>query len=236
MKCAVHPEVDATGFCRNCGKPMCPVCVRPVRDVLYCEDCLAMVMGVPSPNANTAQPGYATPPNPGENLPPSMMSSAGPPALLATLPPAQSKGAANPALAFLLGFVPGLGAIYNGEYNKALIHIVVFGAIILGLSTDIGEGMTGILVFMLVAFVFYMAIDATRVAKARQTGVMLADPFESWSKERPLGPIILIGVGALFLLNNFGFFDFFRVRQIFWPLVLIGIGVLMLRKRVGGQS
>jgi Domain of unknown function (DUF5668) len=43
-------------------------------------------------------------------------------------------------------------------------------------------------------------------------------------------------VGALFLLNNFGFFDFFRVRQIFWPLVLIGIGVLMLRKRVGGQS
>ena len=43
MKCAVHPDVDATGFCRNCGKPMCPVCVRPVRDVLYCEDCLANV-------------------------------------------------------------------------------------------------------------------------------------------------------------------------------------------------
>ena len=32
MKCAVHPEVDATGFCRNCGKAMCPACVRPVRD------------------------------------------------------------------------------------------------------------------------------------------------------------------------------------------------------------
>ena len=50
MKCAVHSEADATGFCRNCGKPMCPVCVRPVRDVLYCEDCLAGVMGMP-PNA-----------------------------------------------------------------------------------------------------------------------------------------------------------------------------------------
>ena len=47
MKCAVHPEVDATGYCRNCGKPMCPACVRPVRDVLYCEDCLANVMGIP---------------------------------------------------------------------------------------------------------------------------------------------------------------------------------------------
>jgi multisubunit Na+/H+ antiporter MnhB subunit len=112
----------------------------------------------------------------------------------------------------------------------------VFGAIILGLSSDLGDGMTGILVFMLVAFVFYMAIDAMRVAKARQTGEALQDPFEAWSKHRPLGPIILISVGALFLLNNFGFFDFFRVRQIFWPLVLIGIGVLMLRNRVGGQS
>ena len=50
MKCAVHTEVDATGYCRNCGKPMCAVCVRPVRDVLYCEDCLAGVMGLP-PNA-----------------------------------------------------------------------------------------------------------------------------------------------------------------------------------------
>jgi Domain of unknown function (DUF5668) len=234
MRCAVHPEVDATGFCRNCGKAMCPTCVRPVRDVLYCEDCLATVMGMPAPNANVAQPGYATA-TPGQNVAPSMMRPAGPPAPLVPVGPAEPRGA-NPGLAFLLGFVPGLGAIYNGEYNKALIHIVVFGAIILGLSTDLGDGMTGILVFMLVAFVFYMAIDAMRVAKARQTGVTLADPFESWSKQRPLGPLILIAVGALFLLNNFGFFDFFRVRQIFWPLVLIGIGVLMLRNRVGGQS
>ena len=38
MKCAVHPEVDATGFCRNCGKAMCSVCARPVREVLYCGE------------------------------------------------------------------------------------------------------------------------------------------------------------------------------------------------------
>lgn len=45
MKCAVHPDVDAAGYCRNCGKAMCRDCVRPVRDVLYCEDCLASGMG-----------------------------------------------------------------------------------------------------------------------------------------------------------------------------------------------
>ena len=48
MKCVVHPDADAVGYCRNCGKAMCAVCVRPVRDVLYCEDCLANVMGLPT--------------------------------------------------------------------------------------------------------------------------------------------------------------------------------------------
>jgi TM2 domain-containing membrane protein YozV len=142
----------------------------------------------------------------------------------------------SPVLAFLLGFIPGLGAIYNGEYNKAIIHIVVFGAIILGIASDLGEGLQNLLIFALVIFPFYMAIDAMRSAKARATGQPMGDPFENWSGQRPLGPIILIGIGALFLLNNFGFFEFFRVRQIFVPLLLIGIGFFMLRNRVGGKN
>jgi hypothetical protein len=216
MKCAVHPDAEATGFCRNCGKPMCPACVRPVRDVYYCEDCLAKVMGVSAPVP------------PAGSLP-------GPPA--SALPPAPTSGpGGNPGLAFLLGLVPGLGAIYNGEYNKALIHIVVFAAIIVGLSSDIGDGPTVALAFVLVGFIFYMAIDAMKTVKARNAGEPVQDPLEVWSKTRPVGPLILIAVGALFLLNNFGFFDFFRIKQIFWPLVLIGVGVLMLRNRVGGQS
>ena len=217
MNCAVHPEAEASGYCRNCGKPMCANCVRPVKDVYYCEDCLAKVMGV--------APGAPVPV--ATNIPP-----AGIPAPATA--PAQTAG--NPGLAFLLGLVPGLGAIYNGEYNKALIHIVVFAAIIVGLSSDVGAGADVALSFVLVGFIFYMAIDAMRTVKARNTGEAVQDPLESWSKTRPVGPMILIGVGALFLLNNFGFFDFFRVRQVFWPLVLIGVGFLMLRNRVGGQS
>src|ERR1700693_33117 len=229
MKCAVHPEVDATGYCRNCGKPMCPACVRPVRDVLYCEDCLANVMGIPV-NA-PASAGSAV--NSGVSVPPSGVASQ-----VTAVPPVAAVASrnANPGIAFLLGLVPGLGAIYNGEYNKALVHIVIFATIILGLSSDLGDGMGAILVFAVCVFPFYMAIDAMRVAKSRQTGEVLQDPFENWSKNRPLGPIILIAVGALFLLNNFGFFDFFRVRQIFWPLVLIGVGAFMLRNRVSGHS
>jgi hypothetical protein len=224
MKCAVHPDVEASGFCRNCGKPMCSTCVRPVKDVLYCEECLAGVMGLSAPQSPTMT-GVAGSP----------LATAVPVAQPMGLPAAvPSKG--NPGVAFLLGMIPGLGAIYNGEYNKALIHIVVFAAIIVGLSSDIGDGGEVALSFVLAGFIFYMAVDAMRTVKARNAGEAVQDPLESWSKTRPIGPLLLIGLGGLFLLNNFGFFDFFRVRQLFWPLVLIGVGVLMLRNRVGGQN
>jgi len=224
MKCAVHPEVEASGFCRNCGKPMCSSCVRPVKDVLYCEECLAGVMGLSAPQS-PAITGVAGSP----------LATAVPVAQPMGLPAAvPSKG--NPGVAFLLGMIPGLGAIYNGEYNKALIHIVVFAAIIVGLSSDIGDGGEVALSFVLAGFIFYMAVDAMRTVKARNAGEVVQDPLESWSKTRPIGPLLLIGLGGLFLLNNFGFFDFFRVRQLFWPLVLIGVGILMLRNRVGGQN
>ena len=224
MKCAVHPDVEASGFCRNCGKPMCSSCVRPVKDVLYCEECLAGVMGLSAPQSPTMT-GVAGSP----------LATAVPVAQPMGLPAAvPSKG--NPGVAFLLGMIPGLGAIYNGEYNKALIHIVVFAAIIVGLSSDIGDGGEVALSFVLAGFIFYMAVDAMRTVKARNVGEVVQDPLESWSKTRPIGPLLLIGLGGLFLLNNFGFFDFFRVRQLFWPLVLIGVGVLMLRNRVGGQN
>jgi LiaI-LiaF-like transmembrane region/B-box zinc finger len=219
MKCAVHPDVEASGYCRNCGKPMCPACVRPVRDVLYCEDCLAKVVGLaPAPAIVPAEGGVAPvlPPGPGMGV------------------PGASKG--TPVLAFILGLVPGLGAIYNGEYNKALLHIVIFAGIILGISLDLGNGAQAVLICALVVFPFYMAIDAVRTLKSKQTGEMYQDPLENWTKQKAIGPILLIGLGALFLLNNFGVFEIFRVRELIFPLILIGFGVWLLRNRMGGQS
>src|SRR2546423_4402708 len=107
MKCAVHPDADAVGYCRNCGKPMCAVCVRPVRDVLYCEDCLAGVMGLSTPAAASA-PGV---------VPPSV--AGGPAAPQTGLGP-------SPVLAFFLGFLPGLGAFYNEQFGKGIIHLAIF--------------------------------------------------------------------------------------------------------------
>jgi hypothetical protein len=216
MKCAVHPEVDATGYCRNCGKALCAVCVRPVHDVFYCEDCLATVLGHPAP------------------VPAAPQTAAFAPAAT-TVPAAHVSSAGSPGIAFVLGFFPGLGAVYNGEYNKALIQIVAFAAMIVGLSSDIGEGPTVALSLLLAGFIFYMAFDAMRTAQSKQRGETPADPLESWSKNRPVGPIILIVLGAIFLLNNFDWFPFYRLIR-FWPLILIAVGALMFRNRLSGRS
>jgi cell wall-active antibiotic response 4TMS protein YvqF len=209
MTCAVHTDVDAVGYCRNCGKAMCSTCVRPVRDVLYCEDCLAAIMGIP---------GAASSPGAGIPAP-------------SALPPTPARSTSSPGVAFVLGFFPGLGAIYNGEYNKGLIHIVVFTAMVVGLSSGMGDAEPA-LGLLLAGFILYMAFDAMRVAKARNMGETPVDPLESWSKNRPVGPIILIALGVLFLLNNFSWFPFYRIWRL-WPLVLIGVGILMFRNRMG---
>jgi hypothetical protein len=131
---------------------------------------------------------------------------------------------------------PGLGAVYNGEYNKALIHVVVFVALIVGASSDIDTGLMVILILASIGFCFYMAIDAMRVAKAKNLGENPSDALDSWTRNRPVGPILLIGLGILFLLNNFDWFSFHRVERFLWPLILIGVGLMLFRNRLGNRS
>jgi hypothetical protein len=231
MKCAVHPDADAVGYCRNCGKAMCALCVRPVRDVLYCEDCLATIMGIPA-----QRPGNA----PVAAAPPAAFTGDVPPGAPAAAPPAPAmavRRSSHPGLAFILGlFFPGLGAVYNGQYNKALLQIVIFVGIIIGLSSDADGGFKAILGVGLGVYMVYMAIDAMRVARERAAGVVItADPLDNWSKDRPVGPIILIVVGVILLLNQFDWFPWYRIGQL-WPIILIAVGVLLFRNRLAGRQ
>jgi Domain of unknown function (DUF5668)/B-box zinc finger len=214
MKCAVHAEADATGYCRNCGKPMCALCARPVHDVLYCEDCLAKIVGIPVPGSSTP-----------EQLP------------VAGVPPAASSGfGPNPGLAFFLGFLPGLGAFYNEQFGKGVIHLAIFLFLfITGVDGGVSGGAEAALWICVAALWVYMPVDAYRTAKAKLAGQPLSDPLESFSKGRPVGPILIIGIGILLLLHNFDWFPFWRIQQ-FWPVILIVIGLVMFRNRLGGRS
>ena len=230
MNCAVHAEADATGFCRNCGKPMCAVCVRPVRDVLYCEDCLAGVIGLPpsaaqqsaNPQAPASSANYYTDPNPGVLPPP--------------LPVAQTGAGPNAALAFFLGFLPGLGAFYNEQFGKGIIHLAIFLFLfILGVDGAVSGGAEAALWLCIAGLWVYMPIDAYRTAKAKQAGMVLNDPLENFSKGKPIGPALIIFIGILLLLHNFDWFPWWRIQQ-FWPLILIALGIFMFRNRLGNRQ
>jgi hypothetical protein len=51
----------------------------------------------------------------------------------------------------------------------------------------------------------------------------------------PIGAALLIGLGALFLLDNLGVPVFHHLGK-FWPVLLIALGVLLLQRRMGSKS
>lgn len=197
MNCAVHPDVAATGFCRQCGKALCPACTREVGGALYCESCLANVV-------STAQP-------------------------------APAASTSHPGVALALGFIPGLGAVYNGEYVKALIHVIIFGGIIAALSSGLPDSYNIVLGIGLGCFCCYMPIEAYRTAKARQLGQPPPPGVIQNQGQRPMGAIVLIAVGILLLLANFGVLQKeWLIKG--WPIGLIALGVWILVDRMIGSS
>jgi TM2 domain-containing membrane protein YozV len=223
MNCANHPDIASVAFCRTCGKPLCANCTRSVHGVIYCETCLAARLegvqpNVPPPAAGFVAPGAA--PLPG----------AGP----------------NPALAGVLaGFFPfGVGAVYCGQYAKGLAHLVIFTLLVLGASSGT-EAMGVIFGLSIAGFYFYQIIDAIRTARAIQMGQPPPDPFGLGTtfssgfapgdrmdvSKAPVGALILIGLGVIFLLHTLDIWDFSMHR--IWPLLLIGIGGFLLLRKLG---
>jgi TM2 domain-containing membrane protein YozV len=143
MNCINHPETPVSSYCQNCGKALCAQCVRQVGEFIYCEPCLAAKVGVPG-----AQPGAPFP----TGIP---TPAAGP----------------NPALATILGVIPGVGAMYNGQFVKAMIHVMVF-VILIAITNE--HDFFG---FFIAAWVLYQIFDANQTAKARRDGLPLPDPF-----------------------------------------------------------
>jgi len=139
-------------------------------------------------------------------------------------------------LAFLLGLIPGVGAIYNGQYVKGLLHAVIFGMLVsITNGADEASG-HAFLTICSMAFFFYMPFEAFHTARKRQLGL----PVDEWSSlmtqnrlssALPIGPILLIALGVLFLLHSMHVLDFRAIGR-FWPIILIVIGAGMLYARL----
>ena len=219
MNCANHADASAVAYCRTCGKPLCANCTRPVRGVIYCEDCLGAKMeGVPAGTAGFVAGKFA--PAPSGQVPP-------PP------PPPGASSGPNPTVAGILaGFFPfGVGAVYTGQYAKGLAHLAIFGLLVAGCSASSSEALPIICGIGLAFFYVYQIIDNVRSARAIQVGQPAPDPYglaatfgggaKIETTKIPLGAIILILLGVLFLLHTMGLgLDLDR----FWPLLLIVAG------------
>lgn len=242
MNCAVHNQSQAVAYCRTCGKALCEECKRDVMGAIYCEPCIAARLQGAAPGATTS--GAMPPP-----------------------PPMSVPGAPSPVIAGLLGFVPGVGAMYNGQFVKAFAHVVIFVMLIIA-----ANNIHWAFGWMIAFFVFYMAFEAYKTAEAKRHGLPAPDPLgldrmfgiqESQihstgippivnsaaayppvspqtppplqveppppppQDKAPIGAIVLIGLGILFLLQNLGIF---RIHNL-WPLFLIGAGLWLAYKR-----
>ena len=160
--------------------------------------------------------------------------------LAGTAPGVGAPGAGNPVLAALLGLIPGVGAMYNGQFAKGLVHVIIFAVLVTLADSGQYEPLWGILIMF---FFFYQVFDAHRTAKAKLLGQPLpedplglsrglwgaGDTASSFSHV-PTGAIVLIGLGVLFLLSNAGVFHWNWIGKM-WPLILIALGIRMYMRR-----
>ena len=84
---------------------------------------------------------------------------------------ASISGAPNPAAAAVLGLIPGVGAMYNGQFFKGLIHVVIFAVLV---SISEYHGIFGIFIG---AWILYQSFEAFHTAKALRDGQPLPDPL-----------------------------------------------------------
>jgi eukaryotic-like serine/threonine-protein kinase len=69
---------------------------------------------------------------------------------------------------FLLGFIPGVGALYNGEYKKALVHVAIFVGLSLLVDAVSHTSFREPFSWVRIAFFFYMAFDAYHTAQKKK--------------------------------------------------------------------
>jgi Domain of unknown function (DUF5668)/B-box zinc finger len=233
MNCQNHPDAPATAYCRACGKPLCDACRREALGTVYCAEHTpaAAPADAPSGAAGAASGGpfsgpYAPPPYGGAYN---------------AAPGSRPPGAdVSPQLAFFLGMIPGVGAIYNGQYAKGLVHAVVFGILCSIPDSRVAHGLEPL--FGMLCFVWwaYMVFEAYHTARKRRAG----EPVDEYSSlidlrgrrdQVPVAAVALIVLGVVLLLRTLDLFDFEVVVR-YWPVLLIALGLYLLYNRFSGDG
>ena len=229
MNCFNHIDTPAIAYCRTCGKALCAECRRTAQGTIFCEEHLPDSLGVPGGNA---------PPVPG--APRDWQGQIPVAERAAAAPPTSVVSDVSPGLACLLGFIPGVGAIYNGQYAKGLVHAIVFGLLVSIESSGSAGDLEPLFGILIGVWVMYMALEAYHTARKRRAGEPV-DEFSSILNVHgrqggfPVGAITLIALGVLLLLSTT---DVIQLRYLlrYWPILLILTGAYMLYARIAASG
>ena len=198
MNCAYHAHNVAVVNCNGCGKPLCPACDHRIKGFPFCQDCIVLGVDLLRQQSQSSYAPYV-------------------------------KKRTSPALATLLSFIcPGLGAAYNGQTVKALVHFGVFVGLF---QMAVLTGGTLIFVLGFMGMWCFAALDAWRTAQMIRSGVtpdMAEDILvKRFSGNPKMWGVLLTLLGLAFLLQSVLNLRF--LMRALLPVMLIGLGIYVLR-------
>lgn len=143
----------------------------------------------------------------------------------------------SPALAGILSiFIPGTGALYNGQLFKGLIFMII----IPGLISLLAQGPELFIILfaslLLAGFYIYQIIDAVHTAKSINRRALLGEDVEEVEIEEfpqavKSGSVFwgafLMGLGGILLLANFEVISYGTIFDL-WPIAVIAIGIKLI--------
>ena len=150
-------------------------------------------------------------------------------------------GSVSPALAFFLGLIPGVGAIYNGQYAKGIVHGLVWGLLMSIANSRAANGLEPIFVMLVIVWWAYMAIEAHRTAQLIAAGQPV-DEFSSIvslngrGDQAVVAGVILVVLGVILLLRTLNVLDIDELMARYWPVLLIAGGAWLLWGRISGHN
>jgi len=224
-----RPEPVVLGYCRNCGRSVLEGGGRAWQGALHCMDCIVR-LSHETAGAPASGPGMDGPEGAGGRTTASARSQRAP------FPAPSAQRSPSSVLALILGLIPGVGAVYNGQYAKGVLHVMVFGGLVSTLASGAWAGSEAVAGGLVALMVFYMPIEAFRTARALERGEPVDElsgllPSPRTGGGSPAAGILLIALGIVFLLQSLGYWRMVDLVR-YWPVTLIVVGIYILYRRV----
>jgi hypothetical protein len=137
-----------------------------------------------------------------------------------------------PKWAAFWALIPGIGAVYNGEYLKAVAHFSIFAWLVV-----MADSVDGIFGFAAAVFLLFTLFDGYRTAQEKsrkrlELGIH-SEIGEAEDTNTILWGWVLIVLGVLFLAVKI---VPERYVNLFWPIVFVFLGIFIVYRALQAKQ